>query len=543
MKKIKTLFAISICLLTMHVAYTQEICCDTNNNLITNGNFNAATCGGNGAFASCVPGWNTAAGSPSIHSFATNPNAWMWSYGGNGEAITANMNFQTGVTYAICFRLRTDDRNSGDPNVANNATVNLVATNTAGFVTANPNGQIIFQDTMGTYLNTWTNISLQFTPTANYSQLWIFPFMQQPSNGVSQAEMDIDDIVISIVAPAPVFIMQDEYCEDEPILPFAVPSGVQSYRWLIHEVNSGGNILKYTSSGISGTVQSIDFRTLWNGFQAGKQYTVTFEYTDNCENTLSIVQQFTITEKQTFTSCVDLACGEPFDPARISFPGLCEGEITDIEDLVNNEFYDPSSPIFFEKSTVLKLSYECCELFVCVNVAKEDEVQIKEICPSEEGFLMEACGGTDGYYSYIINGVGVSSTEPSRWVEYVFGGEYSVTYVSDNGCKCTVIYKFVCDEIIIKGKKEVATEKPSNFVIYPNPSNGNFTVKPNVTASTKEKVYQIKITDLSGKAVFSQQTIPLESNYQLDISQYNAGIYFLSITVGNSTEVKKLIKN
>jgi hypothetical protein len=125
----------------------------------------------------------------------------------------------------------------------------------------------------------------------------------------------------------------------------------------------------------------------------------------------------------------------------------------------------------------------------------------------------------------------------------VFGGEYSVTYVSDNGCKCTVIYKFVCDEIIIKGKKEVATEKPSNFVIYPNPSNGNFTVKPNVTASTKEKVYQIKITDLSGKAVFSQQTIPLESNYQLDISQYNAGIYFLSITVGNSTEVKKLIKN
>ncbi|AXG71590.1 hypothetical protein KORDIASMS9_03847 [Kordia sp. SMS9] len=552
MKLFKKLLLFVALLAATSVLYAQEICCDPDNNLLTNGNFNAATCGGNGAFNNCVPGWTSEAGSPSIHSFSSNPNAWMWSYAGGGEAISGGMNFQSGVTYNICFRLRTDDKNSGDPNVANNATVNLVATNNPGAITANPNGHVIFQQTMGQYLNTWTNISIQFTPNANYSRLWIFPFMQQNSNGVSQAEMDIDDIVISVATPTPNFTMQDEYCDDEPILPIAVPSGLYSYRWLIHEVNPSGNILRHATLGISGSVSLTDFRNLWNGFQAGKTYTVTFEYYDNCGNRFTVVRQFTITEREVHTSCVDLACGEVFDPNTISFPGLCEGNINSIDDLVNQVSYAPTSPIVFQKSTVLKLTYDCCELFLCVNVAKEDEVQIKEVCPSDDGtILMEACGGTDGYYSYIINGLGESSTDASRVVEYVPGGEYSVTYISDTGCRCTVIYKIVCDEWVRTEKKDSeqrnelkdTSEKPSNFVIYPNPSNGNYSIQPSFQTSVKEKTYEISIANIAGKSIFTKSTISLERAYHLDISKYTAGVYFLTIKVGNTTEVKKLIKN
>ncbi|WP_452601369.1 T9SS type A sorting domain-containing protein [Pontimicrobium sp. MEBiC06410] len=174
-------------------------CCDAENNLLVNGDFNQATCGGNGAFNNgCVPNWIATDGSPSINNFSADPNAWMWSYGGNGEGIAANFDFEEGVSYSICFRIRTDDRNSGDPNVANNATVNLVATNSVGNITATPTGEYIFNDTMGGYLNTWTDISLTYTPNGNYSQLWVFPFMANASNGVSQAELSIDDIIISV---------------------------------------------------------------------------------------------------------------------------------------------------------------------------------------------------------------------------------------------------------------------------------------------------------------------------------------------------------
>lgn len=175
------------------------ICCNPDFNLLDNGDFNQATNGGNWAFnLGYVPNWTHTDGSPSINDISTNPYAWMWSYGGNGEGITTDFEFEEGITYSICFRIRTDDKDSGDTNVANNATVNLVATNIVGNITSTPSGEYVFNDTMGSYLNTWTTITLSYTPNDNYSKLWIFPFMSDPSNGVSQAELSIDDIIISV---------------------------------------------------------------------------------------------------------------------------------------------------------------------------------------------------------------------------------------------------------------------------------------------------------------------------------------------------------
>lgn len=546
-KKIYLFFVLLIAVISVNA---QDGCCDEANNLLTNGNFDAATCGGNFAFQNnCVPNWSATGGSPSLAGFGTNPNAWMWSYDKKGEAISGGMNFRRGITYNICFRIQTDDRNTGDPNVANNATVNLVATNNAGNVTATPNGQIIFQDTMGSYLNTWTTINVQFTPNADYAQLWVFPFMEQQTNGVSQAEMNIDDIVISMASETvPDFTMKREYCEDEPITPLTIPSDPMSYRWLIHEVNSGGNILRHATLGVSGNITFIDFRSLWNGYQIGKQYTVTLEYWDNCGNKHTLTREFTIIAREVHTSCVNLACGEPFDVNALNFPDLCGGEVISIEDLVNRVFYVTGTPIMLKESTVLKLTYECCELFLCVNVAKEEEVQIKDFCPNDKGILhMEACGGGDGYYNYIINGEEESSTESTRIVDYVPGGEYSVTFVSETGCKCTVIYRLNCDTkdpgtFEKSNTNENSLEKPSSFVIHPNPSDGNYSITSNLSNVSNEKTYKIRITDISGKSILKKDAIPLETTYNLNISKYTAGIYFLTIKVGAKTEVKKLIK-
>jgi hypothetical protein len=528
----------------MHVLIAQEICCDASNNLITNGTFDpSCTWNSNPFLQGCVPGWTAEDGTPSLPNSTTNPYVWMWSHSNNGEAIATSMNFQQGVTYNVCFRIRTEDNGTGDPNVLNNATVNLIATNNPGNITGNPNGQIILQNPIGTYLNTWTSISMQFTPNANYSNLWIFPYMEDLSDGTSQAEMEIDDIVISRVKTTPIFTMKDTYCDDEPIFPITAQSSGQPYKWLIHEVGIGENIVKYDSGWLTGTVSAVDFTTLWSGFEAGKEYTITLQYRDDCGRQFKIKHQFIIKERQRFTSCIDLSCGETFDPNTIRFPGLCEGDIVDIEDLVNQVYYEPSTHISFEENTVLRLYYECCEILVCVNVAKGEETQIKEICPTQEGFLMEACGGTNGFYYYIVNGFGESSTEPTKWVEYVPGGEYSVTFISDTGCTCKVIYKFICDEIIPTDTKDSATKQSSNFTIYPNPSNGNYSIKPNFSATTGKSTYEISITNIAGKSILSKKSIPLGTTYHLNISEYTAGIYFLNITSGNTKEVKKLIKN
>jgi len=129
----------------------------------------------------------------------------MWSYNGTGEGIVANFNFDPCNVYEITFSVSADDRNSGDPNVANTASINLLAANgvpqntSTAFPIVN-NTEVIFTDLMGDYLNTSTNVTVTFAPQSSYSQLWIYPFMQMPSNGVSQAEMNIDNIDIDIIS-------------------------------------------------------------------------------------------------------------------------------------------------------------------------------------------------------------------------------------------------------------------------------------------------------------------------------------------------------
>jgi hypothetical protein len=258
-------------------------CCTEENNLLANGNFDNATCGGNDAIDNCVPEWFATQLSPSVNGFGTNPHAWMWSYSGFGEGIATNFDFQEGVEYTICFRVRTDDKNTGDPNVANHATINLVATNNAGSITATPNGDVIFNDVMGPYLNQWTDVSVTFTPDADYSQLWVFPFMQNGSTGGSQSEMSIDDIIVA------------QCCDEQEIsiVPFwahpECPEVVcEADQWPIHVLDqngtpitsAGGVVIEWTNQN-TGAVLNQDFVFA----QPNETWTVVVTYPNGCEYT------------------------------------------------------------------------------------------------------------------------------------------------------------------------------------------------------------------------------------------------------------------
>ncbi len=79
----------------------------------------------------------------------------------------------------------------------------------------------------------------------------------------------------------------------------------------------------------------------------------------------------------------------------------------------------------------------------------------------------------------------------------------------------------------------VVTSIPSNKMIsytplelYPNPSNGQFTVKLPATASGKKVM--LKLFDVNGRLVFSEQRRSAK-NFQMNFEQLEAGYYFLSL--------------
>jgi len=75
--------------------------------------------------------------------------------------------------------------------------------------------------------------------------------------------------------------------------------------------------------------------------------------------------------------------------------------------------------------------------------------------------------------------------------------------------------------------------------IYPNPSNGMFTVAIN---SASNSSYQLKVFDLTGRNVYEVQGECASGDNQvaLNLSYLNKGIYMVSIRKDDETVTKKL---
>ncbi len=92
------------------------------------------------------------------------------------------------------------------------------------------------------------------------------------------------------------------------------------------------------------------------------------------------------------------------------------------------------------------------------------------------------------------------------------------------------IYKF-------SGSLATPSFTSTGFVIYPNPSKSIVTIASPQTVNG----YKLKVTDLSGKIVSSDEFSGVENT--VDISNFANGLYFFEINSGNKTETIKIIKN
>lgn len=114
--------------------------------------------------------------------------------------------------------------------------------------------------------------------------------------------------------------------------------------------------------------------------------------------------------------------------------------------------------------------------------------------------------------------------ELTAYVEFVGAQDFTLDY-----------YKIVVQDcgnvsLIEKGKN------PLN--VYPNPTKGNFTIDGLVNLS---KIEQIQVVNMAGQVLSSQSWNGTDFQ-EINLDHANAGIYFVSVSHANGTQVVKLIK-
>ena len=95
----------------------------------------------------------------------------------------------------------------------------------------------------------------------------------------------------------------------------------------------------------------------------------------------------------------------------------------------------------------------------------------------------------------------------------------------------------IIGEIIYTDVPEIAND--NNVNIYPNPSNGIFTIANNATFDIQNST--IVITDLAGKIVYNYQTSSNEQMITIDLSSNEAGLYIMRFSNENEVHTQKII--
>lgn len=83
---------------------------------------------------------------------------------------------------------------------------------------------------------------------------------------------------------------------------------------------------------------------------------------------------------------------------------------------------------------------------------------------------------------------------------------------------------------------DIHSEYRNNLILYPNPAGQN------VILTSNENLITISVISLEGKTIFNKKLSGKDVTYQLDLSNYKAGIYFVTVATANgSTTTERLI--
>lgn len=181
------------------------LCFISNAQQFLNGSL-SGTCTGNGFTApSCIKGWNSSHGNPTVLG-NSNTNTWAWLSISkeNSDGIFTNYDFIIGKTYEISFKIKTLStvENSFFPMANVVATTGLTGSSSSKTPVASKKNEIIWSKGLNkkTHGN-WQTITLTYRPSKSNAQLWFYPSVEFISklNEKDKVQMEIDDIEVNSV--------------------------------------------------------------------------------------------------------------------------------------------------------------------------------------------------------------------------------------------------------------------------------------------------------------------------------------------------------
>jgi hypothetical protein len=132
-------------------------------------------------------------------------------------------------------------------------------------------------------------------------------------------------------------------------------------------------------------------------------------------------------------------------------------------------------------------------------------------------------------YKWCYNGEPITGATEMTYIP-IQNGKYYVQIEDENGCESYLSSPFLFNEAT---DVEYQIEERNDILIYPNPSNGTYSLKGEILNSD----FEINILDILGNNLFK-----INNSKAIDISHLSDGIYYLSIKskFGNSC-YKKII--
>jgi|GEM_PF-441052 len=149
-------------------------------------------------------------------------------------------------------------------------------------------------------------------------------------------------------------------------------------------------------------------------------------------------------------------------------------------------------------------------------------------CNYSAAFPLTGATPAGGTYA----GVGVSGGIFTPSVVGVGSSTVTYSYTNNNGCTGTASHVIVVD-----GCLSVDEVQQEAFSVYPNPSDGKFTI-----VSENAFIEQIKLYDSAGKLIHVMDT-GYEQKIHLDLMDLPNGVYMAELAAGGSSQVLRLIIN
>lgn len=151
-----------------------------------------------------------------------------------------------------------------------------------------------------------------------------------------------------------------------------------------------------------------------------------------------------------------------------------------------------------------------------------------EIMGSDGSINLTVLGGTPDY-TYDWSGPG-GFTSTDQDVSGLVSGIYEVEITDDNGCV------FVEENIQVKSQLSI-DENPFGVFIYPNPSEGQFTIY-----NEGGQLFTITVFDLSGRVVYTGQ-LNNTNNQLIDLTDKADGTYILELATESGKHVQRVVKH